>query len=93
MSPLAAAVAFVRATAAGLRLGWRLHMQRIHELERAATGFAMLRDELHTLDNCYTEECQVCGVLHCPELDPLHFHHDGCPVCGLDWDFAEAEQP
>lgn len=31
-----------------------------------------------TLDN---GECHKCAELCCPYLDPMHFHHDGCPSC------------
>lgn len=34
-------------------------------------------------DTCKVSECMVCGVRECPNNEPLHFHHDGCPVCGL----------
>jgi hypothetical protein len=33
------------------------------------------------LDCCRDDECTICGILACPERDPLHFHHDGCPAC------------
>lgn len=26
-------------------------------------------------------ECGICAVICCPNKDPLHFHHDGCPSC------------
>jgi len=26
-------------------------------------------------------ECSQCGVRDCPEKDPLHYHHNGCPSC------------
>jgi hypothetical protein len=26
-------------------------------------------------------ECLVCAARECPFGEPLHFHHDGCPVC------------
>jgi hypothetical protein len=26
-------------------------------------------------------ECMVCGHRDCPFGEPLHWHHDGCPVC------------
>lgn len=31
--------------------------------------------------DCDLEECEGCSVLVCPEGDPWHFHHDGCPTC------------
>jgi len=27
------------------------------------------------------DECSTCGSIHCPEGEPLHYHHDGCPSC------------
>lgn len=30
---------------------------------------------------CPDQECMVCGVRDCPEGEPLHYHHDGCPRC------------
>lgn len=30
---------------------------------------------------CYSDECTQCGAIVCPHGEPLHFHHDGCPVC------------
>jgi len=29
-------------------------------------------------------ECSVCAILDCPAHEPLHYHHDGCPVCSFD---------
>ena len=26
-------------------------------------------------------ECLSCGERDCPESEPLHYHHDGCPLC------------
>ena len=28
-------------------------------------------------------ECSICAVLDCPEGEPLHYHHDGCPACSF----------
>jgi len=30
---------------------------------------------------CKNDECMVCGVRDCPDREPLHYHHDGCPAC------------
>lgn len=30
---------------------------------------------------CPDAECEICGMFDCPENDPLHYHHDGCPSC------------
>ena len=43
-----------------------------------------LLKELHTLENCNDDECMICGIIHCPHGEPLHFHHDGCPACYED---------
>jgi hypothetical protein len=36
------------------------------------------------LSHCDKEggECSVCSRIICPQQDPMHFHHDGCPSCG-----------
>ena len=26
-------------------------------------------------------ECMACGQIDCPDGEPLHYHHDGCPCC------------
>lgn len=28
--------------------------------------------------------CLVCGILDCPEMEPLHYDKDGCPVCSQE---------
>lgn len=30
------------------------------------------------------DECLVCGEHDCPHGEPLHYHHDGCPMCEGD---------
>lgn len=35
------------------------------------------------LDDCPDPECLICGIRSCPEGEPLHYHHDGCPACSL----------
>lgn len=30
---------------------------------------------------CRSEDCVSCAVRDCPELDPNHYHHDGCTSC------------
>lgn len=32
-------------------------------------------------DECPDPECMVCAVRDCPDQEPLHYHHDGCPCC------------
>jgi hypothetical protein len=32
-------------------------------------------------DVCPDAECMICAVRDCPAQEPLHYHHDGCPVC------------
>jgi hypothetical protein len=48
----------------------------------------MFIDELRAMvathpptDQCQDMECLVCGVRDCPDGEPLHYHHDGCPAC------------
>lgn len=33
------------------------------------------------IETCKIDECMLCGVRNCPENEPLHYHHDGCPAC------------
>lgn len=33
---------------------------------------------------CREPECLLCGMRDCPLHEPLHYHHDGCPVCVFD---------
>lgn len=35
-------------------------------------------------DVCPDEECLMCSVRDCPHGEPLHYHHDGCPVCSVE---------
>ena len=52
--------------------------------EEAANEIKRLRDMADALLNhCDKEngECSECGRICCPEHDPMHFHHDGCPSC------------
>jgi hypothetical protein len=30
---------------------------------------------------CPDPECMVCAMRDCPDHEPLHYHHDGCPCC------------
>lgn len=30
---------------------------------------------------CDDMECMICSVRDCPQNDPMHYHHDGCPSC------------
>ena len=30
------------------------------------------------------DECLACGARDCPAKEPLHWHHDGCPVCSFE---------
>lgn len=36
------------------------------------------------IQNCDDMECIFCSALICPYGEPLHFHHDGCPICSYD---------
>lgn len=35
-------------------------------------------------ETCPVGECSMCAVRDCPSAEPLHYHHDGCPVCSFD---------
>jgi hypothetical protein len=56
------------------------------------TPTALWMDALdHPATNeCPDQECMVCGIRDCPEREPLHYHHDGCPCCSQR---AEPETP
>ena len=43
-------------------------------------------DASHDDQECFDEECIACGFVRCPEGEPLHFHHDGCPAEAEDED-------
>ena len=43
--------------------------------------YADLTDCTGDVRTCPVDECLVCGVRACPHAEPLHFHHDGCPMC------------
>jgi hypothetical protein len=30
---------------------------------------------------CDREYCAGCAMAECPQGEPLHRHHDGCPAC------------
>ena len=34
-----------------------------------------------TTQDCDDLECLICSVRDCPNQEPLHYHHDGCPAC------------
>jgi hypothetical protein len=37
--------------------------------------------------SCLDAECTLCAIRDCRFLEPLHYHHDGCPSCyfhGID---------
>lgn len=45
---------------------------------------AMDNEGLDGDDICSASECIACALNHAPCHDPLHYHHDGCPVPGCD---------
>lgn len=32
---------------------------------------------------CGEAECPQCSERDCPDKQKLHYHHDGCPYCGI----------
>lgn len=34
-------------------------------------------------EDCPAGECMICAVTVCPQKEPLHYHHDGCPACDV----------
>jgi hypothetical protein len=34
-------------------------------------------------DRCVVAECELCALRDCPAHEPLHYHHDGCPICAV----------
>lgn len=57
----------------------------IHDrLKDALDNKASSKEVMDILNECDDPECIECGELICPSKEPLHFHHDGCPVCDVD---------
>jgi hypothetical protein len=59
-------------------------------------GIAFKSNGQPDYDGCCSEpECTICGIIACPMGEPLHFHHDGCPVrdCEGNVTFPTASQP
>ena len=48
-----------------------------------AKRLALLRQHHDLYGGCEGAdgECALCSILDCPEGEPLHYHHDGCPAC------------
>jgi hypothetical protein len=42
------------------------------------------RTDHEDIETPYLAECLRCGEQDCPDQEPLHYHHDGCPMCALD---------
>lgn len=38
----------------------------------------------HLVATCHDGECLTCGAAMCPDHEPMHFHHDGCPATSCD---------
>lgn len=47
---------------------------KLHHFEEGCTGNSA---------TCLIDECKDCSVRDCPEHEPLHYHHDGCPACSF----------
>ena len=70
-------------------------MQISDEREKAGPAMSTAHDYLRALKRqgadhyalddalaaCPDAECLECGRIICPEGEPMHFHHDGCPAC------------
>lgn len=52
-------------------------------LLREMTGSVSMTEQQCTGETatCPVEECMVCAIRDCPDHEPLHYHHDGCPAC------------
>lgn len=56
---------------------------RLPECGEKDAVVAAILSEHPPAEACPDTECLVCGVRACPDGEPLHFHHDGCPSrCG-----------
>lgn len=44
-------------------------------------------------DQCPDMECMVCGMRDCPDREPLHYHHDGCPCCAMKPPCPDGPEP
>jgi hypothetical protein len=52
-----------------------------HGYARAKAKLDWLRNNHEVGATCTEGECVICGVIDCPDGEPLHYHHDGCPAC------------
>jgi hypothetical protein len=61
-----------------------LEVKPVKEEPQIEEGVAFI-EEKEICSECGGEpvfhECITCGKKDCPEHEPLHYHHDGCPVC------------
>lgn len=56
--------------------------EAIRRLEKILGRKPMHADECTgDAETCRIDECMICGVRDCPHMEPLHYHHDGCPAC------------
>lgn len=60
---------------------WTEECQALHQRIAQAKFSGTLTDEL--LNQCTHAECAACARICCPDHEPLHFHHDGCPACDM----------
>lgn len=70
-------------------IGWDGHVGEGREHpEDILTYFMLSRTEKCTGDvvTCPEDECYQCSYLLCPHHELLHFYHDGCPSCSLEWE-------
>lgn len=80
-----------------------MSVEQACEIERGPDGKRKLA-ELHGIefssrtgqpqfdDCCDDPECLMCGIIACPDGEPLHFHHDGCPAfCSGNVTFPKPE--
>ena len=51
----------------------------LQELHRLRETMSVLRSAHQA--SCGKDGCLVCGILDCPDLEPLHHDKDGCPSC------------
>lgn len=49
----------------------------------------MINNCTGSTETCPDMECTECAIRECPDGEPFHFHHDGCPACSTKEDMTD----
>ena len=61
---------------------YRTQAQAIRDLEKMTGHESQTeKDCTGNTATCKVDECLLCSIRDCPDGEPLHYHHDGCPCC------------